>query len=243
MNCKDAEIFLYSYLDGELSDEDALDFELHLERCESCRQIYDFEYKMKEKLKGSLHFEMEEIKTPKHVVEKIRFKKRYLFEFSFLDTRKFQALAAILFSVIFISPSFVGYTTLSEENMRDYLNKIDNYSNNKKEIEKWLKNNCLYSMSSLNVDEKISIYPLGFSIKKDHPIFFYHYKGKKILYKRTINNINDNNLKVLRINNKNFYMERYKGLYNVYWYQNNILNSITTKLSEKELKKILLSIR
>lgn len=47
-NCDDALHELYSYLDGELTDERRLQIKTHLDDCSPCLEAYDFEHDLKD---------------------------------------------------------------------------------------------------------------------------------------------------------------------------------------------------
>lgn len=45
--CTKCEEMLQAYVDGELSDEEATELEVHLDRCGYCRKRYRFERKLR----------------------------------------------------------------------------------------------------------------------------------------------------------------------------------------------------
>jgi len=244
MNCKDVKIFLYSFLDGELDEKERFEFETHLENCESCRNSYEFEFEFQNRIKESLKKEQLTIKAPSELKEMIRERGRGSYHFNFDFNKNISAIAAILFAVFFISPSFVGYTTLTDENIDDYSKKIENYSSSEKDIKKWIKSHSLHSPDFLNIDrKKIKITPIGFSIRKKKPIFYYHYRGKKLLHKRVLKKLNESNLTTIIGKRRKIFVKKSKGLYNLYWYNDKMLNSLTGNLTLKDVRIIVASIK
>ena len=68
INCRDAVEKLYSYLDRQLSDEEAAEVRQHLDRCPHCEDHFRFE----ENVLTRVHDVCREVQTPSNLLERVR---------------------------------------------------------------------------------------------------------------------------------------------------------------------------
>lgn len=68
MNCQEIQKFVHVYVDGEFGDEERREFELHLQKCEGCRDVVRFE----ERFKAALQSRLPKLKAPERLVNAVR---------------------------------------------------------------------------------------------------------------------------------------------------------------------------
>lgn len=68
INCNEAVKKLYEYLDRQLTDEEATEVRLHLDRCPHCRDYYNFE----EGVLTRVSQVCRQVEVPQTLVERVR---------------------------------------------------------------------------------------------------------------------------------------------------------------------------
>ena len=244
MNCKTVEMFLYNYLDNELSEQEYLEVEEHLKSCSSCRNLYNYESEFHKFLKSEIKKTM--VDAPAGLKEKIlNNKKQFSINYNIFTTRGMASIAALFISIIFISKFSMGYSTLPEDYNLDLEKDIKVASNNECKLSKWIKLHNYKNFKLLKFSKnQMKITPLGLAFNKNKPVIYYHYKGHKLLYKN-INKLDSlNRFTKFKIKNKTYFLQNKSGISIAVWKnKNGTASFLGSKIPESELKTILYSIK
>ncbi len=244
MNCKTVEMFLYNYLDNELTEQEYLEVEEHLKSCVTCRNLYNYESEFHKFLKSEVKKTMP--KAPSELRERIlNNKKQFSINYNFFTTKGMASIAALFISVIFISKISMGYSTLSNDYKLDLKKDIKIASNNETKLSKWIKYHNYKKFKLLQFDKnKIKITPLGLAFNKKKPLLYYHYRGHKLLYKN-INKLDSiSKFEKLKIKNRTYFIQNKKGFSVAIWKnKNGTASFLGSRIPKKQLKTILYSIK
>ncbi len=244
MDCKNFETFIYSYIDGELSESDRLNMELHMRECKSCRSLLYYEESFKNVIKKNIT----PCCAPTSLKENIFKKREHKFKVSLselIKTPKFYTTAtAVAILLLFISPSFMGYTTIIDENRDDFESPMEVYSNNEQRLSKWLSTNSSKKLPLLKYKNELKMTPMGAFIQRDKktPLMFYHYRGEKVLYKKV--EISPNFSKFRKISEKNvdFYVKQEGEFHYIFWKNGKNTFSLTTPLPTAQINELIKAI-
>ncbi len=247
MDCKDVEKFLYSYIDGELSKDDLFEFESHLKNCSQCMNLFNYEISFKNKIKECVIPQ----KAPDYLKQKIAKGTEFSF-IKFKDNlftfKTVSAIASVFVIMFFISPSFMGYATIDEENLSDFSKSMQVFSSDSERLSNWTDEQSAERFQLLKYNSnKLKMNPIGAVIKKDNnlgkvPLYFYHYKGEKLMYKKVKGTLNFKDYVKYDIDGKTYYITNNNGFYNVYWKSKNNFFSLTTKLNYNNVLNVVNSI-
>jgi anti-sigma factor (TIGR02949 family) len=244
MNCKTAEIFLYNYLDNELTEQEAFEVEEHLKSCTSCRNLYNYESEFHKFLKSKI--KENTVKAPIELRNKILTPKKLQYiNYNFFTLKGLASVSIIFVSIIFISKVSMGYSTVYQNYESELKSDIKIVSNNEKKLTNWMKSHNYNNLKLLNFNKKkINMTPLGLGFSHKKPLVFYHYKGNRIIYQNIKNLNHSKNSKKLKINDKTFFLESNSNFSIAVWKNKNGTTSlIASKIPENQLKTILYTIK
>ncbi|MBN2695349.1 zf-HC2 domain-containing protein [bacterium] len=241
MDCKNFETFIYSYIDGELSESDRLNMELHMKECQSCRSLLIYEESFKSAIKKNIL----PCCAPASLKENIFKKRKSSSQFSLIEllkTPKFYTTAtAVTILLLFISPSFMGYTTIIEENRDDFESPMEVFSTNEIRLSKWLSINSSQNLPPLKYKNSLKMTPMGAFVQRDKktPLMFYHYRGEKVLYKKVEIEPNLSKFKKISQKDADFFIKQDGEFYFVFWKNGKNIYSLTTPLPIAQVNELI----
>lgn len=127
MNCQEAHNQFIFYLDGELSQKDTADFEKHIQKCHSCKHLFE-QIKM---TYTQLNIPDLSKDFTENTLSKIQYNKNTLYQISLIQyTRRIAAVIAFMLmsttSVLLFTHyqqnTMVENTTNTEENTEEFFN-------------------------------------------------------------------------------------------------------------------------
>ena len=138
MNCKTVEMFIYNYIDGELTEQECIEIEEHLKSCSKCRSLYNYETAFSDFIKSEL--KKEKVKLPDNLKADIirNATSNSMSRFNFKATNILKIASVVIFAV-FISKFSMGFSTIPAPTSSDFKKKINIVSNDEKKLIKWVK--------------------------------------------------------------------------------------------------------
>lgn len=238
MDCRESRSLIYSYIDGELSQEEAFQIEAHLKDCPECEGYYQYQYAFKCEIKNKMVI----CAAPEVLRERITGKVVKKEGYSLFAYRGF-ATAAVAFLLLFaISPSFMGYTTLSDQNRDDYVKTMQVFSNNQQELALWVTKNSGHKLPELKFNEEMfPMTSLGAFIQptEDRSGLFYHYKGERVLYKRLLEKPSIECMNTYKIGEKSYYFKQDGAFYHIYWKKDAAYYGLISRLPYEDVQRMI----
>jgi len=245
MNCKTFEMFLYNYLDNETQEQESFELEVHLEKCQCCRNLYNYEAEFHNYIKSKM--KEKKVDVPLDLKNKILSnKKQFHINYNAFSLKGLASVSIILFSVVFLSKVSMGYSTVSENYGADLLKDIKIVSNNEVKLNNWIKKHDYKNFKLLSFDKnKLKLTPLGLAFNKKKVIVYYHYKGNKLAYKNMEKLVYpEENFKEFKVKNKTFFIKKSSDVSIAVWNNKNGTSScLEAQMPESQLKEVLYSLK